>query len=362
MNTQALQIAVQTRTPVIIWGPPGVGKTETVKALIRSMHLHGEIVIASIREPSDFGGLPYLIADGVRLAPPEWAKRLVKAGDGALVLDELNACAPATQQALLRVVLERVVGDCQLPPNLAMIAMANPPERSSGKWDLTPELANRFLHLSFHLDPQSWAEGMIAGWPSPAIHTIPKDWKSELPKHRSLMAAFIRHRPTLILQQPEDESAAGRAWPSPRSLEMATCLLAACEAAKVNGEVQTELLTGSAGEAFAVEYHAWVKEQDLPDPEELLKNPASGTLPERGDRLFAALGAVVACIAAEPARSDVKERWHAAWKVLARAAKIQLDVTTSVARGLANLRPQGAESPEEVLEFKEIWDMVKAAT
>jgi len=203
---------------------------------------------------------------------------------------------------------------------------------------------------------------MIAGWPAPVIHTIPADWKDKLPGHRSLMAAFIRHRPSLLLQQPEDESAAGRAWPSPRSLEMATGLLAACDAARVNGEVRTELLAGSAGEAFALEYHAWVQEQDLPDPEALLADPASGKLPERGDRLFAALGAVVAAVANTPVTKDgerERQRWRAAWKVLARAAKIQLDVTTSVARSLSTLRPQGAESPEDVLEFKQIWDLVK---
>jgi len=361
MKIEALQIAIQTRTPLLIWGPPGVGKTETVKALIKAMKLHGEIVIASIREPSDFGGLPYLEVDGVKLAPPQWAKRLVAAGDGVLVLDEINSAAPATQQALLRVVLERVVGDCQLPPKLAMVAMANPPEHSSGKWDLTPELANRFLHLAFKLDPVTWSEGMIAGWPLPSIHKLPDGWESELPKSRSMMAGFIRHRPSLLLQQPQDESAAGRAWPSPRSLEMAATLLAACTAAGVNGETRAELLSGSAGAAFATEYFTWEKDQDLPDPMALIEDPSSGKLPERGDRLFAALGAVVAVIAATDNGDDAlkKKRWKAGWQVLARAAKIQLDVTTSAARGLANLRPQNAECPEEVLQFKEIWDMVK---
>jgi len=364
MNTQALQIAVLTRTPVLIWGPPGVGKTETVKALISAMKLHSEIVIASIREPSDFGGLPYLEIDGVKLAPPDWAKRLAAVGDGVLVFDEINSCSPATMQALLRVVLERVVGDCKLPPDLAVIAMANPPERSSGKWDLTPELANRFLHLQFHLDAQAWAEGMIAGWPAPKINQLPVNWERSTPQSRSLVAAFIHHRPGLLLQQPTDESAAGRAWPSPRSWEMAARLIAACIAGGVNGEVRTELLSGSVGEAAALEYFAWVEEQDLPDPLKLLEDPDSERLPERGDRLFAALGAVVAMIAS--AKSEGKKRaqinrWNAGWRVLARAAKIQLDVTTSAARGLASLRPQGAEAPEEARIFTDILKLAKGA-
>ena len=35
-----------------------------------------ETVIGSLREPSDFAGLPVVTDDGVRLEPPAWAKRL----------------------------------------------------------------------------------------------------------------------------------------------------------------------------------------------------------------------------------------------------------------------------------------------
>src|SRR5262245_62386462 len=88
-----------------------------------------EVVIASIREPSDFAGLPVVVADGgVRFAPPRWARRLHGAGRGVLFLDEISTAPPAVQAALLRVVLERVVGDLELPAAVAVVAAANPPE------------------------------------------------------------------------------------------------------------------------------------------------------------------------------------------------------------------------------------------
>jgi hypothetical protein len=47
-------------------------------------------VIASVHEPSDFSGLPVLGPDpegqGVTMAPPDWAVRLRRAGDGLLFL------------------------------------------------------------------------------------------------------------------------------------------------------------------------------------------------------------------------------------------------------------------------------------
>jgi len=60
-----------------------------------------------------------VVGDGVRFAPPSWALRLAEAGHGLLFLDELSTAPPAVQAALLRVVLERAVGDLMLPDAVA---------------------------------------------------------------------------------------------------------------------------------------------------------------------------------------------------------------------------------------------------
>jgi integrase len=44
-------------------------------------------------------------------------------------------------------VLERVVGDLELPDAVSVVAAANPPEMSAGGWDPSPPLANRFCHI-----------------------------------------------------------------------------------------------------------------------------------------------------------------------------------------------------------------------
>ena len=104
---EALGVAVAARVPVLLWGAPGTGKTSAIRAMAQTMGLPCETVIASIREPSDFAGLPIVVGDGVRFAPPAWARRLAEAGRGLLFLDELSTAPPAVQAALLRVVLER---------------------------------------------------------------------------------------------------------------------------------------------------------------------------------------------------------------------------------------------------------------
>ncbi len=134
----SLSIAIQARIPVLAWGPPGVGKTATITAVAEALGLPVEVVIASVREPSDFAGLPVIRDDGVRMEPPAWARRLAAAGRGIVFFDEVSTAPPAVQAALLRVVLDRVVGDLALPSGVAIVAAANPPEQAAGGWDLSP--------------------------------------------------------------------------------------------------------------------------------------------------------------------------------------------------------------------------------
>jgi hypothetical protein len=94
---QALGVAVAARVPVLLWGAPGTGKTSAIRAMAQAMDLPCETVIASIREPSDFAGLPIVVGEQVRFAPPAWARRLADAGHGLLFLDELSTAPPAVQ-------------------------------------------------------------------------------------------------------------------------------------------------------------------------------------------------------------------------------------------------------------------------
>src|SRR5471032_1159459 len=145
--SEALAIAISAGVPVLLWGSPGTGKTSAVVALADAIGWPCEVVVGSIREPTDFGGLPVVVDGGVKLAPPAWAQRLVEAGHGLLFLDELTTAPPAVQAAMLRVVLERVVGDIKLPAAVRVVAAANPPEQAADGWELAPPLANRLVHL-----------------------------------------------------------------------------------------------------------------------------------------------------------------------------------------------------------------------
>ncbi len=344
---EALGVAVAAQVPVLLWGAPGTGKTSAILSLAAEAGLPCETVIAAIREPSDFSGLPVIVDGVVRFAPPRWAERLDQAGRGLLFLDEISTAPPAVQAALLRVVLERVVGDLALPDDVVVVAAANPPELAADGWDLSAPLANRFCHLDWTVDAMGFAQGIAGGWAPAKVPSLPANWLQQLALARGLVSAFISVRPALTLDVPTDAALAGRGWPSPRTWEMVARLWTAAEIVGASADARAALVMGAVGEPAGLQLLTWQLEMDLPDPEALLADPDATELPTRGDRAYAVLAAVAAAVAGDP----TVERWNAGWRVLAKAGERAPDVAAVAARVLAQCRPDGAPAPPEVKIF-----------
>lgn len=347
---EALTLAVAADLPVLLWGEPGIGKTAALTQLATSLNLPLTTVIASVHEPTDFSGLPIVGDDpavrGVPMAPPQWAVELVRAGRGLLFLDELSTATPAVQAALLRVVLERRVGALQLPPEVRIVAAANPSASAADGWELSPPLANRFVHLYWVHDREVVVRGLGGVWPRAELpRLVPERLPDAVAFARRAVCGFLEARPTLIHRLPSTETRRGGAWPSPRSWEAALALLAFGTAASVSREVLALLVRGTVGDGPGLELLAHLDRMDLPDPESLLADPASAELPVRGDLRQAALEGVVAAVGARPERA----RWEAGWAVLARALETGApDLLVAPATTLASLRRDDWEVPEAV--------------
>lgn len=346
----ALALAVAADVPVLLWGEPGIGKTSAITQLADSFGLPLTTVIASVHEPSDFNGLPVVGDDparlGVPMAPPDWAVSLATAGRGLLFLDELSTAPPAVQAALLRVVLERQVGALRLPDGVRIVAAANPRGSAADGWELSAPLANRFVHLPWRHDPDVVVRGLNGTWPRAVL---PRLDAQRLPDAvvfaRRAVCTFLEARPALIHQLPSNETRRGTAWPSPRSWETALRLVAFATAAGVDREVLSLLVKGAVGDGPGFELLASIDRLDLPDPEVLLADPASGVLPDRGDLRLAVLDAVVLAVKKRPDQN----RWNAAWEVLVRALETGApDLLVSPVMTLSTLRQQGWDVPAAI--------------
>jgi len=343
----AVSLTIAARLPVLLWGPPGSGKSSVLVALAEGLGLPCEVVVASIREPTDFAGLPVITPHGVEFAPPRWAKRLAEAGRGVLFLDEITTAAPAVQAALLRVVLDHAVGDLDLPPDVHIVAAANPAEQAADGWELTLPLANRFVHYQWNPDAMEVGAGLLFGFDPPHVVQPPVDWEVDHLRPAALVVAgFLGFRPELVSKLPSPDARA-LGFPTPRSWEMALRLWAISEAAAASEHVRYLMLSGAIGPGAASELMAYAREVDLQMPAWLLDHPDGFVHPARTDLLFALLSAVVAAAL----QRGGEEAWTAAWRVLARAAHATPDVAAYAARVLAKHQPAGAALPPEARVF-----------
>ncbi|MFD4035384.1 AAA family ATPase [Streptomyces sp. NPDC058637] len=337
---EALALAVTANQPVLLWGEPGIGKSAGMEQLAAGLGLGLETVIASVHEPSDFAGLPVVGDDpaetGVPMAPPDWAVRLARTGRGLLFFDELSSAPPAVQAALLRVVLERRVGSLVLPEAIRIVAAANPPSSAADGWHLSPPLANRFVHLQWTHDPRTVARGMAGTWPALGVPVVePAKVPGAAARARGAVSGFLTARPGLVHHIPADAESRGRAWPSPRTWDMALRLLATGYATDAGREAVAAALTGAVGDGAGIELLSYLEHLDLPDPDRVLADPDAFALPERGDRQLAFLIAVVAAVQGDLTR----KRWEAGWAVLAKAVDAGVpDVAARAAVDLAAMR------------------------
>ncbi|MFD5483174.1 AAA family ATPase [Streptomyces hawaiiensis] len=347
---EALTLAVAADLPVLLWGEPGIGKTAALTQLATALDLPLTTVIASVHEPSDFSGLPIVGDDpaeqGVPMAPPDWAVRLVRTGRGLLFLDELSTAPPAVQAALLRLVLERRIGALRLPPGVRIVAAANPRSSAADGWELSPPLANRFVHLRWTHDTDVVVRGLGGIWPRA---TLPRLDPGRLPDAvdfaRRAVCGLLTARPELAHRLPSGETRRGGPWPSPRSWEMTLHLIAFATAAGSSRDVLSLLVRGTVGDGPGLELLASLDRMDLPDPETLLADPAAALLPERGDLRQAALDGVVAAVRNRPER----HRWDAAWALLVKALETgPPDVVVVPATTLASLRRDDWNVPASI--------------
>lgn len=300
--TQLLGLAVQVNQPVLLWSPPGEGKTSTVRAVATALGAHMETTPAGSIDPTVVAGVYVPSADRSHVAavPLDWAIRLRQASDqnqrAIWFCDELSTAPPAVQAACLRPILEGWVGNLYLGDRTSRVAAANPSEWASGGYDLRPATANRFLHLQFELSYDEWATGSMAGWPTPRIPVLPDEWRMFIPQAKAEVFGFLRARPQHLRPAPTTKPhELGRAYPSKRSWEHILVRMRAAILAAVGNDVELTTLAavGAVGEGPGMEYGAWVGDDPLPDPKDVLRDPRF-EIPRATDRAFAILMGAVA--------------------------------------------------------------------
>jgi len=196
-STLSKIIAAGLKRSVMVWGPPGIGKSSIVSQIADRHGLELVDLRLSQLAPTDLRGLP--VADGSvsRWLPPEF---LPNEGKGILFLDELNMAAPAIQGIAQQLILDRKVGSYVVPEGWFVWAAGNRKEDRAAVYDMPAPLANRFLHFQVE-----------------ANYNCFRAWAARAGIQEQILA-FLAFRPNL-LNKPDSKSAA---FPSCRSWELAS--------------------------------------------------------------------------------------------------------------------------------------------
>ncbi len=250
------------RQPVFVWGPPGVGKSQIVRQTAQHLGLDLIDIRAILLDPVDLRGLPRISEDGLA----KWSAPAFLPADGAgvLFLDELNAAPPLVQAACYQLVLDRRIGEYELPEGWTVVAAGNREQDRAVSHRMPSALANRFTHIDFEVDADQWT-----------------DWARESDIAPEVIS-FIRFRPGLLHDfDPERET---RAFPSPRSWEFVSRLIPSGP----ESGVFKEMVAGTVGAGAAAEFCGFLSLwEQLPTAERVLADPSGIAIPEDPAVLFA---------------------------------------------------------------------------
>ena len=262
---EALKTCIAAKQPVFMWGPPGVGKSDVMRQVAAMLKLLIVDVRAVLLDPVDLRGLPIVHDSEVQWCPPAF---LPKSGKGVLFLDELNAAPPLVQAACYQLILDRKIGEYELPKGWVVIAAGNRETDRAVTSRMPSPLANRFVHLDFDVDLDDWIDWGLS-------HGV-----------RTEVLAFQRFRPELIYNF--DPKKNDKAFATPRSITFMSKLMDAS-----NGDIDFDLAKGVVGEGYAAEFIGFLKiYKSLPDPDLVIMSPEKADVPTDPATLYAICSAV----------------------------------------------------------------------
>jgi hypothetical protein len=259
-------------TPVMLWGPPGVGKSDMVRQVAAK---HGAPVIdirLSQMEPSDLRGIPFRVDGQVNWAIPALLPDAERHGpEGILFLDEITSAPPTVSAAAYQLILDRRLGEYRVPEGWAIFAAGNRQGDRGVTYSMPAPLANRFSHFEVEANLDDWVL-----WA----------YRNNIDER---VIAFLRFRPELLFDF--DPAHNPVAFPSPRSWEFTH------RALQKFGDHQN-LLQGSlqacVGPAAGVELKAFVDSLDkMPDLDAILAGDENVPVPTEIDLQYAVAAALV---------------------------------------------------------------------
>lgn len=221
--------------PAMVWGPPGIGKSELIAEIGQEQ---GRPVIDMrllLLEPTDLKGIPYYDAESktMKWAPPsDLPAENGPLANAILFLDEIVSAPPSVQAAAYQLILNRRVGEYQLPDGVSMICAGNRDSDKGVTYRMPSPLANRLVHIEMASNFEDWQK-----------------WAIGAKIHPDVVGFLSHHKQKLFNFDPKSPD---KAFATPRSWVFVSQLLDD----NLPESMNTALVAGTVGEGLATEFAA----------------------------------------------------------------------------------------------------------
>ena len=258
---------------VMLWGPPGVGKSQAIRQLANEIEqITGKKTnVTDVRlllfNPIDLRGIPTSNEDktlAIWLKPQIFQMNESDEVVNILFLDEISAAPQSVQAAAYQITLDRVVGEHKLPDNCIVLAAGNRTTDKSVAYKMPKALANRLLHIDVKGDFGAWQEWAV---------------KKGI-NHKIL--GFLRFRESYLMGF--DSTTDDLAFATPRSWEMVSNILN-----YIDDDIDKmySMIAGLIGTGVAIEFRTWSKiYSELPNIKDIFDGKMP-PLPKNTDAMYA---------------------------------------------------------------------------
>lgn len=279
---KAVTIAMRAKRMVMVYGPPGIGKSSQIAQLAEEFNMMLLDIRLSQIDSSELNGFPVLEGPKADYKPfamfPLEGEPLPLDENGKemagwiLFLDEFNASEESTQKAAYKIALDRYVGMNQLHSRCLVIGAGNREEDNALIEEASSAMVSRQIHLELMSDPDSflmWAN------------------KNKLDYR---VTGYIERNPAKLNTFNPAIQNAERTYPCERTWHFASdCIING--GGDLDDPAIRALIAGSIGSGPAMDFINWTKVfNDLPTIDEIMASPDSAKLPEEPGARFAIAG------------------------------------------------------------------------
>ena len=251
-------VSPKVRPSVMLWGPPGIGKSQAVRQIAAKIEAGSgkKVTVTDVRlllfNPIDLRGIPVASEDktlAVWLKPKIFQMDESEDVVNILFLDEISAAPQSVQAAAYQITLDRVVGEHRLPDNCIVLAAGNRVTDKSVSFKMPKALANRLLHLEIEGNFESWRSWAVRAGVNPKV------------------LGYLTFRNERLFGF--DAASDDLAFPTPRSWEMVSEILN-----HVTDDVGAvyPMIAGLIGGSAALDFRTWCRVySELPDMKEIFE-------------------------------------------------------------------------------------------